>query len=40
MKILQSRSTRSDLPMSNTARQQIGLQPEKLRNVNKNEHLP
>ena len=40
MQILQSRSARSDLPMSNTARQQLGLQPEKLRTVNKNEHLP
>ena len=26
--------------MSNAARQQLGLQPEKMRNVNKNEHLP
>ena len=26
--------------MSNTARQQLGLQSEELRNVNKNEHLP
>ena len=40
MQILQSNSARSDLPMSNTDRQQLGLQPEKLRNVNKNEHLP
>ena len=40
MQILQSRSARSDLSMSNAARQQLGLQPEKLRNVNKNEHLP
>ena len=39
MHILQSRCTRSDLPMSNTARQQLGLQPEKLRTVYKNEHL-
>ena len=31
MQIMQSRCTRSDLPMSNTARQQLGLQPEKLR---------
>ena len=38
MQILQSRSTRSHL--SNAARQQLGLQPEKLRNVSKNEHLP
>ena len=40
MQMLQSRSARSDLPMSNTARQQLGLQPEKLRNVNKNGHIP
>ena len=40
MQILQSRSARSDLSMSNAARQQLGLQPEKFRNVNKNEHLP
>ena len=40
MQILQSRSARSDLPMSNAARQQFGLQPKKLRNVSKNEHLP
>ena len=40
MQILQSRSVRSDLPMSKAARQQLGLQPEKLRNVNKNKHLP
>ena len=40
MQILQSRSTISDLPMSNAARQQLDLQPEKMRNVNKNEHLP
>ena len=26
--------------MSNTASQQLGLQSEQLRNVNKNEHLP
>ena len=35
MQILQSRSTRSVLTMSNAARQQLGLQPEKLRTVNK-----
>ena len=40
MPILQSRSARYDLPMSNAARQQLGLQLEKLRNVNKHEHLP
>ena len=40
MQILQSTRSRSDLTMSNEAKQQLGLQPEKLRNVNKNEHLP
>ena len=38
--ILQCRSARSDLPMSNTGRQKLGLQSEGLRNVNKNKHLP
>ena len=37
MQILQ---TTSDLPMSNAARKQLGLQPEKLRTVYKNENLP
>ena len=40
MQILQNRCKRSDLPMSNAAGQQLGLQPEKLRTVYKNEHLP
>ena len=40
IQILQSRSTRSDLPMSNTTRQQLGLQSEDLRKANKHEHLP
>ena len=40
MQILQSRSIRTDLPVSNVVRQQLGLQSEKLRNVNKNDHLP
>ena len=40
VQILQSLSTISDLPLSKAARQQLGLQPEKLRTVNKNEHLP
>ena len=40
MQIFQSKGAKSDLPMSNAARQQLGLQAEKLRNVNKNEHLP
>ena len=40
MQILQSRSARFYLHMPNTARQQLGLQSEKLRDVNNNEHLP
>ena len=40
MQILQSRSTRSGLPMTNAARQQLGLQSEQLRIVIRNEHLP
>ena len=40
MQTLKSGSARSDLPMSNATRQQLGLQPEKLRTINKNEHLP
>ena len=40
MQILHSRCTRSDLPMSNAARKQLCLQPEKWKNVYKNEHLP
>ena len=40
MQILQIRYARSDLPMSNAARQQLCLQSEKLRTVYKNEYLP
>ena len=40
MQILQNRCTRSDLPISNVARQQLGLQPDNLGTVYKNEHLP
>ena len=40
MQILQSRSAISDLPMSNAARQQLGLQSEWLKTFHKNEHLP
>ena len=40
MQILHSRWARYDLPMSNAARQQLGLQPEKMITVNKNEYLP
>ena len=40
MQILQSRYTRFDLSMSNAAKKQPSLQPEKLTTVYKNEHLP
>ena len=40
MQILQSRTAPSDHPMSNAARQQLGLDSELLRNKHKNEHLP
>ena len=40
MQILQNRCTRSDIPKTNAARQQLVLQPEKLRALYKNEHLP
>ena len=39
MQILQNRSARSELPVSNVARQQFGLNPEQLRSK-QNEHLP
>ena len=40
MQILSSKSARSDLPMSNAARKQLGLDYEDLKNKYKNEHLP
>ena len=40
MHILQSRNARSDLPMSNAARKQIGIQPEVIRNSDKHVVLP
>ena len=40
MQILQNRSAISDLPISNAAKQELGLHPEKLRTVYKNEHFP
>ena len=40
MQILQSRGTRSDLPMSNAVRKQLGLHSVELWNINKHEHLP
>ena len=39
IEILSSRSAGSDLPMSNTARKQLGIDYEDLRNKYKNEHL-
>ena len=40
MQILQSRSARSDLFMSNVARKHLGFEPEQFRNKDKNECLP
>ena len=40
MQMLQSRTVRSQLPMSNATRQRLGLQTEMLRIKMKNEHLP
>ena len=40
MQILQSRNTRSDLPMSNAARKQLGIQPEVVKNNDKHAVLP
>ena len=40
MQILQSRSARSDLLMSNVVRKQLGLDPEQFRNKYKYKHLP
>ena len=40
MQILQSRSARLDLSISNAARKQLGLDSELLSNKHKNEHLP
>ena len=37
---LQGRSARSDLPTSNAARNQLGIQPEVFRNIDKHEKLP
>ena len=39
IQILQVRSARSDLPMSNAARKQLGIQPEVIRNIDKHEVL-
>ena len=40
MQILQSRSARSDLPMSNAAMKHLGIQPEVIRNTDKHDMLP
>ena len=40
MQILQGRNARSDLPMSNAARKQLGIQPEIVRNNDKHAVLP
>ena len=40
IQILVSRSARSDLPISNTARKQLGIDCENLRTKYKNDHLP
>ena len=40
MQILSSRSARSDLPISNAARKQLGIDCENLRTNYKNGHLP
>ena len=40
MQILESRSARSNLSISNAARKQLGLECEDLRTKYKNEHLP
>ena len=40
MEVLQGRSARSDLPMSNAARKQIGIQPEVIKKIDKHEQLP
>ena len=40
MQMLQSRNARSDLPMSNAARKQFGIQPEIIRNSAKHAVLP
>ena len=40
MQILQGRNARSDLPMSNAARKQLGIQSEIIRNLDKHAALP
>ena len=40
MQILQNRTARSQLPMSNSARRQLGLETKKLRIKTKTENMP
>ena len=40
MQIITKQSARSNLPMSNSARHPLGLNPDQLRSKYKNEHLP
>ena len=40
MQILQGRNVRSDFPMSNAARKQLGIQPEVIRNTDKHAEVP
>ena len=40
MQILQGRNSRSDLPMSNANRKQLGIEPEVIRNIDNHEVLP
>ena len=40
MQILQNKTSRLQLPMSNSARRQLGLEAEKARTKTKNENLP
>ena len=40
VQILQGRNARSDLPMSNAARKQLGIQPEVVRNSDEHALLP
>ena len=37
---IQERNTRSDMPMSNAARKQLGIQPEVVRNNDRHAVLP
>ena len=40
MQILQGRNAKSDLPISNAARKQLGIQPKVIRNRDKHVALP